>query len=463
MPAADGALAAAVAATPATAAPPAPPPPMRAILRRILALAAPTSANAALQAVAQLAETWLAARQGTVALAGWAVCLPFVLLLQQMSVGAMGGGVVSAIARALGARRRDEAAALVLHALLIAAAGGLLFAVALAGFPHALLGLIAGPEAAAAGAGYAIWLFGLGAVPAWTANTLASVLRGGGRHALAARLLGLVWIAHPVLSWALMEPLGMGLAGAGAAYAALFWAASLAMAAVVLRGGAGFAPRLRLRPQAALFRRILAIGLVASALAAASNLTTILVTAQVAAHGAAAVAAYGISARLEFLMIPLAFGIGAALTALVGNAVGAGDWATARRTAWAGGLLALAVAGGIGLAVALVPHGFAALFTGDAAVVEVAARALAVIAPAYGGFGMGMALYFASLGAARVRWLVAAGLARLVLAAGGGWLLAYGAGMGLEGHFLGVALGITAYGLITAASVRPAVWPGRRR
>ncbi|MBX6376908.1 MAG: multidrug transporter MatE, partial [Acetobacteraceae bacterium] len=94
------------------------PQPVRAILRRILALAAPTSINAALQIAAQVAETWLAARQGTIALAAWAVVLPFVLLMQQMSTGAMGGGVVSAVARALGARRRDEAAALVLHALL---------------------------------------------------------------------------------------------------------------------------------------------------------------------------------------------------------------------------------------------------------------------------------------------------------------------------------------------------------
>src|SRR5215207_4208277 len=98
------------------------PPSTVVILRRILALAAPTSLVAALQVISQLAETWLAARQGTAALAGWAVVLPFALLLQQMSAGAMGGGVVSAIARALGAGRRDEASALVLHALLIALA-----------------------------------------------------------------------------------------------------------------------------------------------------------------------------------------------------------------------------------------------------------------------------------------------------------------------------------------------------
>uniref|UniRef100_UPI0022EA3BB7 MATE family efflux transporter n=1 Tax=Falsiroseomonas oryzae TaxID=2766473 RepID=UPI0022EA3BB7 len=91
-------------------------------LRAILALAAPTAFVSLLQVAAQLFETWLAARQGTAALAGWAVVLPFALLMQMMSAGAMGGGVVSAIARALGGGRREEAAALVLHAALIALA-----------------------------------------------------------------------------------------------------------------------------------------------------------------------------------------------------------------------------------------------------------------------------------------------------------------------------------------------------
>ena len=63
---------------------PTPPPPARALLRQIGALAIPTTALSMLQVGAQLVETVLAARQGTAALAGWAVMLPFVLLLAQM-------------------------------------------------------------------------------------------------------------------------------------------------------------------------------------------------------------------------------------------------------------------------------------------------------------------------------------------------------------------------------------------
>ncbi|SHJ14951.1 Na+-driven multidrug efflux pump [Roseomonas rosea] len=431
--------------------------------RQILALAGPTALSALLQAAGQVAETWLAARQGTAALAGWSVVLPFSLLMQQMSAGAMGGGVASAIARALGGGRRDEASALVIHAVLIAVLAGAAFAILLAGFPHAVLGLIGGAAAAEAAAPYAILLFGVGAVPVWLANTLASVLRGGGRHALAARVLLLTWMAYPPLAWALAEPAGLGLPGIGAAMAAVFIASSLVMGLVVLRGGAGFRPVLRLRPSGAMFWRILSVGLVACALAGVANLTTILVTARIASQGPAAVAGYGISARLEFLMIPIAFGVGSALTALVGRAVGAGDWEGARRLAWTGGFMAFAVTGVIGAAVAMAPYSFARFFSADPAVVEIAARALSYTGPAFGGFGLGMAMYFASQGAGRMGWPMLAGLSRIAVAVGGGWMLSDLAGMGLDGQFLAVALGITAYGLFTALGVRPGVWPGLPR
>ncbi|MBR0674109.1 multidrug transporter MatE [Roseomonas soli] len=430
-------------------------------VRRILALAAPTTLLSATQVAALLVEPWLAARQGTQALAGWAVVLPFALLLGQMSAGAMGGGVVSAIARALGAGNREEASALATHALVIAVAGAALFAIPLAIFPWTVLTLIGGPEAAAGGAAYCAWLFGGGALPTWLANTFASILRGGGRHALAARGVIGAWIVYPPLAWLLMEPLGMGLAGAGLAFAVTMTGAAALMAAVVMAGGAGFTPHLRTPLRGALFRRILAVGLLACLMATIANMATILVTARIAHHGAAAVAGYGISARIEFLMIPLAFGVGSALTALVGRAVGARDWAEARRIAWAGAGLAFGVTAAIAIPVAIFPAATAAAFTSDAAVQAIATQALAIIAWAMPGFGLGMALYFAAMGAGRMAWPVVAGLSRITLAVGGGWVLSDLLGFGLEGQFVAVALGITAFGAICAGATRPGVWPGR--
>src|ERR1700754_3157435 len=80
-----------------------------------------------LQVVVAIAEAWFVARVGIDALAGIALVIPFITLMMNMANGGMGGGVASALARALGAGRHDDAKALVLHALVLAAALALVF------------------------------------------------------------------------------------------------------------------------------------------------------------------------------------------------------------------------------------------------------------------------------------------------------------------------------------------------
>jgi Na+-driven multidrug efflux pump len=155
-------------------------------------------------------------------------------------------------------------------------------------------------------------------------------------------------------------------------------------------------------------------------------------------------------------MIPLAFGVGSALTALVGRAAGAGDWPTARRTAWTGGTGALLLAGTVGIATSLLPNHFARTFSSDPDVITIATQALQIIGPAYGAFGLGMALYFASMGANRMQWPATAALARITIAVGSGYLL--NNTHGLQGQFIAVAAGLTTYGTLIATSVRPGVW-----
>ena len=144
----------------------------------------------------------------------------------------------------------------------------------------------------------------------------------------------------------------------------------------------------------------------------------------------------------------------------MGRYVGANDWTSARRIAWLGGLVSLAFTGVIGVAVALAPVRFAMLFTTDLSVVNIAASALRYTGFGFGGFGLGMAMYFASLGAGRLRWPVIAGLSRLGIAVVGGWWLANVWGLGAEGNFIAVAVAITAYGVAAATGVRASVWRG---
>jgi hypothetical protein len=88
-----------------------------AIVPTLLRLAWPNILVMLVQASTGLIETWWVSHLGTDALAGMALVFPVVMLMQMVSAGAMGGGISSAVARALGAGRRDEADALVLHAV----------------------------------------------------------------------------------------------------------------------------------------------------------------------------------------------------------------------------------------------------------------------------------------------------------------------------------------------------------
>src|SRR5688572_22088647 len=97
------------------------------IAATLLRLALPNMLVMLVQTSVGLIETYFIAKLGTDALAGVALVFPLLMLMQMMSAGAMGGGISSAIARALGAGRSSEADALVVHALVIALGLGLTF------------------------------------------------------------------------------------------------------------------------------------------------------------------------------------------------------------------------------------------------------------------------------------------------------------------------------------------------
>jgi hypothetical protein len=130
-------------------------------------------------------------------------------------------------------------------------------------------------------------------------------------------------------------------------------------------------------------------------------------TGFVGVYGATALAGYGIGSRLEYLQIPIVFGLGATLVAMVGTNVGAGQLERARRIAWTGGLFAATICGTIGALVTLAPRLWAGIFTDDPEALAIASQYFHVVGPTYGFLGLGMALFFfrapAACVAARVR------------------------------------------------------------
>src|ERR1700754_2204792 len=150
------------------------------IVPTLLRMAWPNVLVMGAQAATGLIETYWVGRLGTDALAGMALVFPGVMLMQMISAGAMGGGVSSAIARALGAGKREQADALVLHAIVIYVVLGSAFAAAVLIWGRPLYTLMGGQGASLEAALiYSNVVFG-GNVLLWVMNGLANVIRGTG-------------------------------------------------------------------------------------------------------------------------------------------------------------------------------------------------------------------------------------------------------------------------------------------
>ncbi|KQP15041.1 MATE family efflux transporter [Pseudorhodoferax sp. Leaf267] len=423
------------------------------VLPTLLLLAAPNLIVMLSQAAANFLESYFVGLLGVDALAGAALVFPLVMLMQTMSAGGMGGGISSAIARAIGAGDRDKAEALALHALLIALGFGLLCMLGgLVGGPllyRAMTGSFPVQQAALA---YSNAIF-IGAVFLWLANGMASVLRGSGNMALPALVLSggvlLLLVASPLLIFGWGPLPALGIMGAGLALVLYYVAAAAVMLTAVLRGSGGVKLHFKHTLRWPLFRDILGVGGPAIVNNITLNLSVLTATALVSPLGSPALAGFGLGIRLEYLQIPIVFGFGAAMVAMVGMNTGAGQLVRARRVAWTGALMAAGATAIVGLAAALFPAAWLGLFTQNAEAIRVGTQYLRTVGPAYGLFGLGLSLYFASQGARRMGWSLVAGAARLAIVYVAGHL-ALKMGAGLPTLLVIMVVALAAYALLNA-------------
>jgi len=428
------------------------------VVPTLVRLSAPGLLLVAFQSMISIGDTYFVGLLGTGPLAGLALVFPLVMLLQMTSAGAMGGGVSSAISRALGAGEARRARRLVVHALVIAAAMGVAFTAFVLLLGPRIYRLLGGQaESLRAALEYSNVMFA-GAIVVWAANTLSSVLRGSGNMTLPAGTLVAAAMIHVPLSACLVLGAGpfprMGIAGAGVAYITAFGFAAVVMAGVVFRRSSA------LRPQAGdfglewpLFPQILRVGALSVVNALQTVFTAVVLTGLVGRYGAAALAGYGVGLRLELLQIPVVFAIGQALVVLVGTHVGAGQGERARRIAWVGAGLAAWVSLLIGVAVSIFPLAWVSLFSSDPEVLVSGARYLQTVAPTYPFLAAGIALYFASQGAGSVLWPFLAGSVRLAIV-----LIAGLAVASLPAVFVVIAVATASYGTLTIWFVARSRW-----
>jgi putative MATE family efflux protein len=419
------------------------------ILPRLLKLALPILIVLAVQTLVGVAETYFVSSLGTAPLAGVALVFPVVMLMTMMSNGGIGGGVASAIARALGAGRTEDANALVLHTMVVAAVFGLVFMAAfIAGGPALYSALGGGGDVLSNALLYSNLVFGA-SVLIWIANLLAAALRGAGNVKVPAAMTALgaamTLALSPLLIFGWGPVPGFGVAGAGLAMIAYYVVATAALVAYMR------SPRSPVRLVAAplrwsLFKDILGVGLLSAVGTLVANVTVMIAVAFVGAFGAGAIAGYGVASRLDYLLIPLLFAVGTASVTMVGMNIGAGQVDRARRAAWVALGVSVTGCGLIGAAATLAPQLWTGIFSQQADVISAGNSYLRTVAPLYVFYGAGMALYFASQGAGKVAWPLAASFTRLVMVLAGGWWWVSLHHGGLGGLFLVLAASYFVFG-----------------
>ena len=436
------------------------------ILPMLAKLSAPNAATAFAFTAMWVTDAWYIGQLGTLSLAAIALVFPIQTMMLMMSAGAIGGGVSSAIARALGASDTARADALVWHGAVVAIAMALLY--------FLLFGLLARPVFGALGGSgavldsavdYAVIAFA-GGIAMWLANIFAAAIRATGNMTTPALWIFAAAALHVGLGGALTLGWGpfprLGLAGLAVSITVAYGLATVMLGLTLVRGRSG----VRLRPPGAmggrpsgdLFRDILKVGLPTCGSSVLTIGTVLIVTRLVAELGVEALAGYGLGSRLELLVIPLTFGVGSALTSSVAANFGAGQIDRARRIAWTGAFIAGGVTGAIGLATALWPSLWLSHFTADPAAYAFGASYLHIARPFYGIFGLGMALFFASQGTGNMVLPVSAGAVRMLVAGGAGAAAVLWLGGGPTALFACVAAGLFCFGALLAAALFGRIW-----
>lgn len=434
------------------------------ILSTVLRVSWPNIIIMVAQATTGLIETWYLSRLGTDVLAAMAIVFPVLMLMQTLSGGAFGGGISSAIARAIGGNRADEADALVLHAILLSGVLGLFCSVIILSFGPSIYRALGGEGGSLQAAlTYSNVIF-FGMPLLWIMNSLAAVIRGTGNLLIPAiGICGGVVILVPlspllIFGWGPFPRIGV--AGGAVALLVYYLCGAIFFGWYILSGRNAARFRwVRLHPQ--MFYQILRVGLLAAVSSIITNATIASATSMIGHRfGTAEVAGFGTGARLEYLLVPLIFGVGGTLVAMVGMNVGADRGHRARTIALVGGAVCFVMTEGLGLAAALFPTLWLRLFGSDPSMIAAGSTYLRVVGPFYGFYGFGFALYFANQGAGTLLWPVLGGLARLMLVGVGGWLMLRLTDSVVSLYAV-IAAGLFLYGVILTMWTLRAAW-GKR-
>ena len=435
----------------------------RPIIPLLIRMSAPNTIAFFIQSLVVLTEVWFISRLGTNSLAAVALAFPLLMITQTMSGGALGGAITSAIARSMGADDIEKAERLIWHSIIISLGGAISFLILFLLFGKQLLFLLGGRgEILQESYAYCSILF-FGGILLWLSGSLSAVLRGMGNMRFPATLMVITSSIQVILSGGfILGWFGFPKLGVPGAAVAVLISSALMVTVILLKLRSKSIPaslrKERFQLKKFLFDNIFEVAIPASLSPLLVVGTILVLTGLVGRFGTEALAGYGIGSRVEFLMIPLIFGIGSAMTSIVGANIGALNIDRAEKVGILGGSTAGFVSILIGLTLALFPEAWIQFFTDDIKAFEVTKKYIQIVGPFYIFQGIGLSLYFASQGANAMKWPTIATIARFIIACAGGGVSVYWLELGIESIFISSSAAMAIFGLMIFISIKKGAW-----
>ena len=435
----------------------------RPIIPLLIRMSAPNTIAFFIQSLVVLTEVWFISRLGTNSLAAVALAFPLLMITQTMSGGALGGAITSAIARSMGADDIDKAERLIWHSIIISLGGAITFLILFLLFGKQLLFLLGGRgEILQESYAYCSILF-FGGILLWLSGSLSAVLRGMGNMRFPATLMVITSSIQVILSGGfILGWFGFPKLGVPGAAVAVLISSALMVTVILLKLRSKSIPaslrKERFQLKKFLFDNIFEVAIPASLSPLLVVGTILVLTGLVGRFGTEALAGYGIGSRVEFLMIPLIFGIGSAMTSIVGANIGALNIDRAEKVGILGGSTAGFVSILIGLTLAAFPEAWIQFFTDDIKAFEVTKKYIQIVGPFYIFQGIGLSLYFASQGANAMKWPTIATIARFIIACAGGGVSVYWLELGIESIFISSSAAMAIFGLMIFISIKKGAW-----
>ena len=207
-----------------------------------------------------------------------------------------------------------------------------------------------------------------------------------------------------------------------------------------------------------LFADIFSVALPASLSPIFTVGTVLVLTGLIGQFGTTAIAGYGIGSRVEFLLIPIVFSIGTAMTTMVGTNMGANNVTRAEQIGMVGAASSGFLSGLIGLILALTPDFWISFFTSDQEVLSITKIYIQILGVCYLFQGVGLSLYFASQGANSMRWPIVITAIRFIVFTVAALLSVYYFATGVVGIFYSSAGAMILFGILMFIAVKKGAW-----